>query len=475
MRKQVLWLAVAATMAAPLVAAGPAQAVSGGGPTPQSWAQVDSMSSEMVEATTAQERLALTPQSALDAFPALQNVVMDGSAAALDSVIAQAGQAGSSPGGLFLGDSLPSCPSAGIELLPQFPAPYGLYAPNALNNWCMPNGEDDGCTVMPDSAFWFDFHAACRQHDMAYRFTPISNRFAIDLQFLSDALKDCRYRNAVGRALCAGTAAIYYAGIRAFGGFVFGDGTIPGYDTPGGPVTFAVPPCNQPTHVWVATTSATIAQGVPIYPTGVVRASSRALFTFTRNGVVVARQLTYFAGHNCVIRHERERLDMSLLPAGTIQVSATYVAWETNQTVTTPVTTLQIVPGPYTCLQPTHAWIAEGDAMTFTRGVQLHVTGVVYPYSPVTFQFFDTPGNLVASRTTAPAAGNCVVAHEPEVVSTAGFPLGYVSVDATYLEWETGSWVTKQIAILNIVAPPPPPPPPPTECEGRERNGVIIC
>src|SRR5439155_11437723 len=193
-----------------------------------------------------------------------------------------------------------------------------------------------------------------------------------------------------------------------------------------------------------------------IYPTGVVRANSRVLFTFSSNGVPVAEQLTYFSDAGCVVRHERERLDTARLPQGTYQVSATYVAWETNTTVTQPVTTLQILPfSPFTCAQATHAWIAEGDPLTTVQGAQLHVTGVVAAGTRITFQFVDRQNRVVLTRTTQPAGSNCVVAHEPEVVNTSLLPSGMVQANATYTEWETATHVSQQIGILNIVAPLP--------------------
>lgn len=45
-----------------------------------------------------------------------------------------------------------------------------------------------------------------------------------------------------------------------------------------------------------------------------------------------------------------------------------------------------------------------------------------------------------------------MIHHEPEAMSTANFPLGAVSVVATYTEWETDQTVTRPVATLNVVS-----------------------
>jgi hypothetical protein len=46
-----------------------------------------------------------------------------------------------------------------------------------------------------------------------------------------------------------------------------------------------------------------------------------------------------------------------------------------------------------------------------------------------------------------------VIHHEPEAMSTAGFPLGTVTVRATYTEWESDYQVTTTVGVYTVVAP----------------------
>ena len=85
---------------------------------------------------------------------------------------------------------------------------------------------DDGgaCTGVPDTLPGiFDFTAACEQHDACYRAGV--NRLACDQAFREDLLASCRAQHPdvfdPRRYLCFGFAELYYAGVRAFGGFAF--------------------------------------------------------------------------------------------------------------------------------------------------------------------------------------------------------------------------------------------------------------
>jgi hypothetical protein len=91
---------------------------------------------------------------------------------------------------------------------------------------------------------------------------------------------------------------------------------------------------------------------------------------------------------------------------------------------------------------------------------------VVHKYSRITFDFYDADGNWITQHVTQPAHDNCVVYHEPEWFSTWRLPVGTITVKATFLEWETDQWLTRQVGTLNVLEPPPPPPPgddPPTD------------
>jgi hypothetical protein len=95
------------------------------------------------------------------------------------------------------------------------------------------------------------------------------------------------------------------------------------------------------------------------------------------------------------------------------------------------------------------------------------VTGVVRKHNPVLFEFFDSSWNLAATHLTYFSDNNCVVRHEPERFNTARLPIGTVRVDATFLEWETDQWMTRQVGTLTVLEAPPPPPPgddPPDGC-----------
>jgi hypothetical protein len=141
------------------------------------------------------------------------------------------------------------------------------------------------------------------------------------------------------------------------------------------------------------------------------------------------------------------------------------VPWETDRPVTASVATLEITAsGQDPCAQASHAWVVEGGWAGIPWGYPIHLTGVVSAGAPITFQFLDRYGNEVARHTTAPAGGNCVVAHEPETVNTASVPSGSIQVLATYLQWESGLYATVPVGTLNIGTPPPPPAPDQPPC-----------
>lgn len=380
------------------------------------------------------------------------------------------------------GATVPGCPPAGLQLMAGFPAPYGFYSTNPTNNWCMPNGPDNGCNVIPDtrSAGFgievYDFRAACRQHDNAYRWVPAS-QLAVDARIFVDAVADCNTRNVAIRPFCYSWAAILFVGVFV-GGFPFyGNSAREGYNRPvppgGVPPLEPAPTCAQSSHARLQTpgNTTTMSRGTVFNLTGVVRRHNRVLFEFFDNSWnLAATHLTYFSEHNCVVHHDRETFNTNRLPLGTVFVTATYAAWEHNETVRRQhISTLAITAGggSTTCNQGSHARVHGGS--TVYQGTTVYLTGVVRRQSRITFNFYDANNNWITQHVTQPARDNCVVHHEPEWFSTWRLPIGTVRVDATYLEWETDQWMTRQVATLTVLQPPPPPPgeedPPPGECD----------
>lgn len=367
----------------------------------------------------------------------------------------------------YSGATIPGCPAAGQQLLAGFPGPYGHYNINVNNNWCTPNGPDNGCSNVRDNGLTFDFRAACRQHDLAYRWAA-APRFTVDLQLLKDFAADCAKRNIASRELCFARAGVYYAFVAAFGFTAYGNSEWPGYNRPipatGIPALPAAATCLQSSHARLHTpnNATTMSRGTVFNMTGVVRRHNRVRFEFYDGGWnLVASHLTYFSDNNCVVRHEPETFNTNRLPVGSVHVVATYAAWEHNTTVRQHITSLWITDGGGStrCNQASHARVNGGNNLTLTQGSTVYLTGVVRKYSRITFNFYDANGNWVAQHVTQPARDNCVVHHEPEWFSTWRLPVGTNRVDATYLEWETDRWFTRQVATLNIVEPPPPPPP----------------
>lgn len=90
-------------------------------------------------------------------------------------------------------------------------------------------------------------------------------------------------------------------------------------------------------------------------------------------------------------------------------------------------------PGPpdlVGCQQIPHVWV--GDGWDVTQGTVLYGTGVVVPGTRINFGFYTPGGLLVKTKLTAPAGSNCVVAHEPETVTTSDLAPGYYFVYASY-------------------------------------------
>jgi hypothetical protein len=82
------------------------------------------------------------------------------------------------------------------------------------------------------------------------------------------------------------------------------------------------------------------------------------------------------------------------------------------------------------CGQITHAYWGFGNDVT--RGTVIYVTGVVVPHSRMNWGIYNQAGQLVKTHLTREAGSNCVVAHEPEGVSTADLAPGYYYLYASY-------------------------------------------
>lgn len=88
----------------------------------------------------------------------------------------------------------------------------------------------DGCTAVPDSGPGFDVTEACNTHDRCYFERPYgddrSARKQCDVDFFWDMVDLCQDRHDGGLALrgCYSVAAVYYLGVRAFGGFGWAEG-----------------------------------------------------------------------------------------------------------------------------------------------------------------------------------------------------------------------------------------------------------
>jgi hypothetical protein len=416
-----------------------------------------------IDPATVEYLVSLVPAAVYNDYPLLADLIRGADPFALGVVT-------------HSGANIPGCPAAGRQLMAGFPAPYGLYPINPANNWCMPNGPDNGCNVIPDTIpLTYDFRAACRQHDQGYRWVPAA-KFAVDFQGLKDAIADCAKRNLVTRRFCFDWAGIFYAGVTIGGFCCYGNASRPGYNealAPGAvPTLEPAPTCAQPSHARLATDGGvtTLVRGMTFNMTGVVRKHNRVLFEFFDSSWnLAATHLTYFSDSNCVVRHEPETFNTNRLPLGTVFVTATYAPWENNETVRRQhIATLAITAssGGTWCNQYSHAWVAGGP--TVAQGSTVYLTGVVHKQSRITFTFYDVDGNWITQHVTQPARDNCVVHHEPEWFNTGRLPIGTVRVDATFLEWESDQWITRQVGTLTVTEPPPPPPggddPPPDGC-----------
>ncbi len=398
-------------------------------------------------ATSADEAAALLPQSVYQQQPEVVALIETGS---LPPSLT-----------LFTGEEIPPVPLAGGTLLPGFPGPYGFYTSNPTNNWGMPNSLTGGCGpwFIRGDGLYFDFRRACRQHDLAYRWTPVppKQRQTVENRLLHEMLYDCSLRGPVTGRLCAIRAGIYFAATSSLGGPSYGGSPTPGYNASGVPMVWPAPysTCAQASHVWIHTDG--FGNRVPrtrsLYFTGVVRQYSRVRFQLIdANGNIALQHMTHAARTNCVIHHEQERVPASLLANGVYQVRALLTPWETEQVIEQNLGTLEIFTptGSTTCNQSSHAWVYGAQAPV-VAGAMIYPTGVVRRNTTVYFNFVPQTGGPGYQHTTHPARDNCVVHHEPEARSTAGWTPGRYDIYATYTEWETDETVTRVVGMLDLL------------------------
>ena len=78
---------------------------------------------------------------------------------------------------------------------------------------CGPGGVGD--QLVPDSGPWFNFTAACANHDACYG-AQLGQAYC-DSRFRDDMYAHCATRVWYQRALCRSTADVYYQAVRQFG------------------------------------------------------------------------------------------------------------------------------------------------------------------------------------------------------------------------------------------------------------------
>ncbi|HEV7671051.1 MAG TPA: hypothetical protein VGS22_21245 [Thermoanaerobaculia bacterium] len=401
-------------------------------------------------ATTAEEAASLLPESVYQDHPELVTFIETG-------VLAPPPPP---PSTLFTGEQIPATPAAGGTLLPGLPPPYGLYTSNPTNNWGMPNSKNGGCgpEIIRGDGAYFDFRRACRQHDLAYRWTPVppSQRLQVENRLLHEMLYDCSLRGPVTGALCAIRAGIYFLGTTIGGGFSYGATPTPAYNTEGKPMTWPVPYsfCAQPSHPWVFTNGYgnRVPRAKPIYFTGVVRQHSRVLFQLIDGaGNVALQHMTHAARTNCVIHHEQEAIPAFYLPNGVYEVRALFTPWETEEVTVQILGNLEIFTptGTTSCNQSSHVWVYSAQNPPHV-GATIYPNGVVKGNTAATFTFVPRAGGTTRYHTTHAAQNNCVINYEPEARSTAGWAPGLYDIYAAYNEWETDGVVTKLVGVLDL-------------------------
>lgn len=81
-------------------------------------------------------------------------------------------------------------------------------------------GGGDGCTLVPDAPFGFDYRSACDRHDDNYSAGSLVSRAEADAMFKADMHNICatNYNDSFG---CNAVAEVYGLGVELFGGFFY--------------------------------------------------------------------------------------------------------------------------------------------------------------------------------------------------------------------------------------------------------------
>jgi len=84
----------------------------------------------------------------------------------------------------------------------------------------------------------------------------------------------------------------------------------------------------------------------------------------------------------------------------------------------------------YHCEQAAHVGIAFSHDVV--RGTVLYAYGVTVPHTKATFAIYHSSGGLVKTHVTDISHDNCVIAHEPETITTSDLIPGYYFIYASY-------------------------------------------
>ena len=108
-------------------------------------------------------------------------------------------------------------PAGAAAKSPSSYAPTAAEAQQATTA-CGPGGVGD--QLVPDSGPWFNFPAACANHDACYG--AQRGQQYCDQGFRDDMYAHCAKRVWYQRGLCRGTANVYYDAVRRFGHLFYG-------------------------------------------------------------------------------------------------------------------------------------------------------------------------------------------------------------------------------------------------------------
>lgn len=96
-----------------------------------------------------------------------------------------------------------------------------------------------------------------------------------------------------------------------------------------------------------------------------------------------------------------------------------------------PFDTTGVVPGSqHSCVQ--YPFVGIAFSHDVTQGTTLFGYGVTSPGTKAVIGIYTPAGGLIRVHTTNASGSNCVIAHEPETISTAGLLPGYYFVYASF-------------------------------------------